>query len=97
MIVKVSQTASNIKQSFDVQTDNGYFSGEAGSISRWQTITLSNQEMTIKGVFNLSKWVNYIPYRWLFGKTNLTRVFHLYRNENIYGSIAFVLQNFKIC
>lgn len=94
MIVKVSQTASNIKQSFDVQIGNGYFSGETGSISRWQTITLSNRETTLKGVFNLSKWVNYIPYRWIFGKANLTRVFHLYRDENIYGSIVFSQHGF---
>lgn len=88
MIVKISQTASNIKQNFDIESDNFYFYGKSGSMSRFQTITLSNKETTIKGIYNLSKWVNHIPFRWLFGEANLTRVFHLYKNENIYGSIV---------
>ncbi len=91
MIVKISQTASNIKQTFDIECDNFYF---PGSVSRFQTITLSNKETTIKGIYNLSKWVNYIPLRWLFGEANLTRVFHLYKNENIYGSIIFSKHGF---
>ena len=94
MIVKVSQTESNLKQTYDVKTENGYYHGETGRVSRLQTITLSNQETTVKGVFSLSKWVNYIPFRWLFGRANLTRVFHLYREERPYGNIVFSKQGF---
>ena len=94
MIVKISQTASNIKQTFDVESDSFYFHGELGSINQLQTITLSNKDTTIKGIYNLSKWVNYIPFRWLFGKANLTRAFHLYKNENIYGSIVLSKHGF---
>lgn len=89
MIIKISQTASNIKQSFNVESDGFYFQGETGSINRFKTITLSSNDTIIKGVYNLSRWVNYIPFRWLFGQANLTRVFYLYKNENIYGSIVF--------
>lgn len=94
MIIKILQTASNIKQSFDVESENFYFQGEAGNISRLQTITLSNKNTTIKGVYTLSKWVNYIPLRYLFGKANLTRIFHLYKNDNIYGCFAFSKHGF---
>ncbi len=94
MIVKISQTASNIKQTFDIESDHFYFQGEAGKVSRLQTITLSNENTVIKGVYHLSKWVNYIPFRWLFGKANLTRTFHLYKNENLYGSIVFSKHGF---
>ena len=94
MIVKISQTASNIKQTFDIESDDFYFYGELGSMNQFQTITLSNKDTTIKGIYNLSKWVNYIPFRWLFGEANLTRVFHLYKNENIYGSIIFSKHGF---
>ena len=94
MIIKISQTASNIKQSYDIESENFYYSGDAGSISRLQYITLSNKENTIKGVYNISKWVNYIPLRYLFGEANLTRVFHLYKNDNIYGSIVFSKHGF---
>ena len=48
MIIKISQTASNIKQSYDIEGENFYYSGDAGSISRLQSITLSNKEKTIK-------------------------------------------------
>ncbi len=75
MIIKISQTASNIKQPYDIEGENFYYSGDAGSISRLQSITLSNKENAIKGIYNISKWVNYIPLRYLFGEANLTRVF----------------------
>lgn len=94
MIIKISQTASNIKQTFDIESDNFYFYGELGSVNRFQTITLSNKDTTIKGVYNLSQWVNYIPFRWLFGEINLTRVFHLYKDENIYGSVLLSKHGF---
>ena len=94
MIIKISQTASNIKQSYDIEGENFYYSGVTGSISRLQSITLSNKENTIKGVFNISKWVNYIPLRYLFGNANLTRVFHIYKNDNIYGVIVFSKHGF---
>ena len=94
VIVKISQTASNIKQTFDIESDAFYFYGELGSMNKFQTITLSNKKTTIRGIYNLSKWVNYIPFRWLFGEANLTRVFHLYKDENIYGSIIFSKHGF---
>ena len=94
MIIKISQTASNIKQSYDIESENFYYSGDAGSFSRLQSIILSNKENTIKGIYNISKWVNYIPLRYLFGEANLTRVFHIYKNDNIYGSIVFSKHGF---
>ena len=94
MIVKISQTASNVKQTFDIECDDFYFYGELGSINRFQSIVISNKDTTIKGIYSLSKWVNHIPLRWLLGKTNLTRVFQLYKNENAYGSIVFSKHGF---
>ena len=29
MIIKISQTASNIKQSYDIESENFYYSGDA--------------------------------------------------------------------
>jgi hypothetical protein len=86
--------ASNTKQSYDIEGENFYYSGNAGSISRLQSITLSNKDTVIKGVFRPSKPENYIPYRWMFGKENRTRVFDLYRNETVYGSIVFSKHGF---
>ncbi|MBR6514825.1 MAG: hypothetical protein IKT46_08355 [Clostridia bacterium] len=94
MIIKIAQTASNIKQTYDVEGENFYYTGNAGSISSMQPITLSNKENTIKGVYNTSKWINYIPLRYLFGYANLTRIFLIYENDNIYGSIVFSKHGF---
>lgn len=94
MIIKISQTASNVKQCYDIEGEGFYYSGDAGSISRLQSITLSNKEDTIKGIYTVSKWVNYIPLRYLFGEINLTRVFRLYKNDNIYGTIVFSKHGF---
>ena len=94
MIVKISQTASNIKQTFDIESDVFYFQGKVGQFSRFQPITLSNKDTKMKGVYHLSKWINYIPFRWLFRKENHTKIFYLYKNENIYGSIMFSQRGF---
>lgn len=88
MIVKISQTASNVKQLFDINSEGLYSQGEVGNVSRFQTITISNKNTTIKGVYNLSKWTNYIPFRWLFGKSNITRAFRVYKNDNDYANIV---------
>lgn len=98
MIVKISQTASNIKQEYDIASNGLYYFGKSGSILRCQRIMLSNDEVTIKGIFKLSKWFNYIPFRWLFGKANITKTFRLFKNESIYGNIAFSKHGFmKSC
>lgn len=94
MIIKISQTASNIKQSYDIEGENFYFKGNTGSFCRLQSITMLNKETAIKGVYNISKWINYIPLRYLFGGVNLTRAFHLYKNDNLYGSIVFSKHGF---
>ena len=80
MIVKIVQTASNIKQRFYIDSNNFYLEGECGNISRLQSITLFNQNVTIQGVYRISKWVHYIPLRYLFGKANITGTFSLSRN-----------------
>ncbi|PWL80500.1 MAG: hypothetical protein DBY18_04600 [Clostridia bacterium] len=64
MIIKVSQTASNVRQSYDIEGENFYYTADAGSFSRLQSITLSGKDMTVKGVYTLSKWVNCIPFRY---------------------------------
>lgn len=98
MIIKIIQTASNIKQTYDVIGDSFRFQGELGSFSRLQSITLSNKDTTIKGVYTRSKIVNYMPLRYIFGKANLTRAFLLYKNDELYGSFSLSKNGFlKSC
>lgn len=98
MIIKISQTASNIRQLYEIESENFRFHGEAGRVSRFQHIIISNQSITIKGVYRISKWTNYIPFRYLWGHATQTRRFSLYRNDEIYASIVFSEHGFlKSC
>ena len=94
MIVKISQTASNTKQTFDIESDTFYFHGEAGSFDLHQPITLLNRNTKINGIYHFSKLRNYIPFRWLWGKTSITRIFRLYKNDSMCGSVAFYKKDF---
>ena len=89
MIIKISQTSSNIKQSYDIQGANFSYVGNTGSVSRLQSITMSDGSNILKGVYSVSKWYNYIPLRYLFGAANLTQQFLLYKNDDVCGSIVF--------
>lgn len=95
MIIKIVQTASSIKQTYEIESENFYYGAKAGSFSRLQPITLVNRENTIKGVYHLSKPVNYIPLRYLFGKPNITRAFRIYKNGNHYGSVVYSKDGFN--
>lgn len=94
MIIKLTQTASNIKQYYDVEGEDFFFVGKIGSINRLQPIKMFNENTLIKGVFNFSKCINYIPFRWLLGKENHTKKFQVFKNENLYGSITFSRNGF---
>ncbi len=94
MIITITQTASNIKQTYNIESDNFYFQGNCGSFSHLQKITLSGKNDIITGNYNTANAVNYIPFRYLFGSANISRVFDLYRNGNLYGSIAFSKHGF---
>lgn len=94
MIIKITQTASNIKQTYDVESDNLYYSGQLGSLNCRQPITLSCGDTVIKAIYFRSKWVNYIPLRHLLGFPKLTRGFTLYENDLLYGSFVFSTQGY---
>jgi len=76
MIIKISQTASNTKQSYDVDIGDAYYRGEAGNISRYQPVTLVGKEGELKGVLNtLRAW---------------ERLFDVTKNGSSHGSFARV-------
>lgn len=89
MIIKITQTASNIKQEYDVDSEGFHFHGTIGNVSRLQPITLSNASLTVKGVHRMTTWTNYIPFRPLFGIYTVTQKFCLSRDEKFYGKILF--------
>ena len=98
MIVKVTQTTSNVKQTFDVECGEAYSSGETGRFSRFQTVTLKNGESTLEGKFYPTKWMNYIPLRPVFGIENITKAYRIIRNGEPCGNMAFSKRGlFKNC
>ena len=44
--------------------ENFYYTADAGGFSRLQPTTLFGKDMTVKGVYTPSKWVNCIPFRY---------------------------------
>lgn len=98
MIIKVSQTSSNIKQTYDIESENFYFRGESGSISRLQNVVMSGKDLVIEGVYDIVKLKENIPFGHLFGKENITRCFCIKYNEEKYGKIYFSKHGFmKSC
>lgn len=87
MIVRITQTASNVKQEYEIIGGGLFFSGHNGNLCKWQPITLSDRDAVFRGVPRFAKWINYIPLRYLFGKENRTKRFDLYRNDVLYGQI----------
>lgn len=98
MIVKIRQTASNVKQSYLIEGDGLYYTGKAGSVLKTQPITLMNKTETLKGIYHFYGIKNYIPLSYLFGAGNLTRGFDISRNGENIGVINFLrngyLKNF---
>ncbi|MBO5210698.1 MAG: hypothetical protein J6B80_02065 [Clostridia bacterium] len=94
MIIKIKQTASNIKQLFDIEGDDFTAYGELGNLNKFQDITLSYKTTIINGEFVFSKPANYIPLRYLFKKTNTVRNFVLYKDGEEYGNIVNSIEGF---
>ncbi|MBR2915189.1 MAG: hypothetical protein IKC06_05215 [Clostridia bacterium] len=98
MIIKITQTASNIKQLYDIRGEDFSYQGKTGSLCTFQPITLFNDEVCIKGSYKFNRWVNYIPFLHLLGGVSVTRTFRLNKNGVDYGSVFFTkfgfMQNF---
>lgn len=94
MIIKISQTASNIKQTYSIDCDRFHFQGNCGKFHHLQEITLSNQTNSLTGIYQPSKWVNYIPFCYLFGMQSLTRTFLLHKNDHSYGTVTLATLGF---
>lgn len=94
MVIKIQQETSNLSQSYYVSGDF-CCQGELGSVSRFQDIFLYKQnEEILRGKYRFGRFVDHIPFRYLFGYTNFGRAFHLYRQNNLCGSFIFSLEGF---
>ncbi len=95
MIIKLSQTASRAKQSYDIYIGDIYYQGDLGNLSQLQPITLVSDGSALKGIYRPSSWCNYIKLRYYLGKENITRVFQLYKNDEQYGEFRFSEHGYK--
>ena len=91
MIINVEQTASNLKQRFDISFDGEeYCSGKLGRWSRWQKIELSRREEPILfGRFAFARWSHYIPFRHFFGISSFRRGLRVTRGEEPVGKFVY--------
>ena len=90
MIVEVQQTASNIKQEYDVYVDRDYYcQGINGRLHKYQDIDLvKNGESILHGDHQHLHWKHYIPFKYLFGSVNLSRGLELKRGNEYAGSFV---------
>lgn len=101
MVVTIKQTASNTKQTYDILGDSLYMQGQTGRFHRQQNITLSGRSLNLYGRFHFGKWYNYIPFRYLFGKTSQTRHFEVFQNlqtvaHMVYSTDGFMKKRYLI-
>lgn len=92
MIIKIMQRTSNIKQQYDIfglYGDRFNYQGELGSLNRCQPITLFNKQTTLKGIYKWPKWVDLIPFSYIFGRTCVTRIFDVCKDEAPCATVAF--------
>lgn len=94
MIIDITQTSSNVKQSYEIESEGLYYHAEAGRVSRMQSITLTNKTETVCGTYQISNFKNYIPFRYLFGTANVTRCFYVSRNDEAIGNVVFSQHGF---
>lgn len=100
MVIKISQTASNIMQKFDIYYDYNYmYEGELGSYNRYQKILLKkNEEAILEGRFYVSSAKNFIPFRHLFGLEDLSQNVKIFDKENEIASFVYSKHGFlKSC
>ena len=84
MIIEVKQTCANLRQEFEIYYNKNFaYYGKLGSLHPMQDILLYDAEKTVaEGRFRFSRWINYIPFRYLFGSAALKRYFEItYKNE----------------
>lgn len=92
MIIKATQTASNIKQLHDVYIDDYYYSGRSGSICRFQDIHLSRRGILIKGRYMLPRFDRNIPLSSLLGTSAVTKRFKISRDGRDYAEVMYTTQ-----
>ena len=100
MVIKISQTASNVKQKFDIYYDYNYmYEGELGSINKYQKISLKQNDIDVlEGKFFVSNVKNFVPFRHLFGFEDLSQNVKIFDKEKEIASFVFSKHGFlKSC
>ena len=87
MILEVRQTASSLKQAFDIYYNGGkIYQGASGSVSRFENIELSQKgKRFFHGKYQAPNWKTHIPLLPLFHYNKKTRIFQLYSNDENVG------------
>ena len=92
MIIKATQTASNIKQEYDIYVDDRYFKGRSGGICRFQNIYLSRNDTVIKGSYTFPRFDPNIPFSSLLGTSAVTKRFRISRDGKNYAEVMYTTQ-----
>ena len=89
MVITVTQTASNVKQSYLISSPDGFgFTANAGNMSSYQDIVLSSANDTLEASYSIGDCKNNFPFIHIFGVESISRAFRVTKNGTEIGRIA---------
>lgn len=98
MIIKITQTASNFKQEFQVDYGCERGQGKLGSFLNEQKIILNCDNEEYVGKFLITELLHCIPFLNWFGFNRKTKNFEIYKNGEYFGNVYYSIHGFlKYC
>lgn len=89
MIICIEQTASSIKQEYDVHIEDNYYFVHSGRVFKQQPIIMQRKDQKIIGKWKMTNILNLIPFRYLFGVPSLQRCFNVVMNNRQVANIIY--------
>ncbi len=81
MIINIKQTSSNIKQEYEIESNDRYFYASAGSFHKLQSIVMKNKDRELVAKWHITPVINHIPFLHLFGYNRKCKKFVISENQ----------------
>ena len=87
MKFQIKQTASNVKQQFEIEGEQFFAECAAGSFAKVQPLSLTHKDFSIRGEYRAPRWKDLLPFGYLFFQEKRRYTFELFKNDTPYGKI----------
>ena len=89
MVYSITKTKAALRHEYSVSKEsNVIYQGKIGSLSKYQALYLENDSQKIKASYRFSNILQYIPFKYLFGKPKVNKKFKCFINDGYIGSFA---------